>query len=161
VASPRPSDDPSAIRIQTPRSPRKLDAVSLLKPSVVPYSDNAASNVALKSLKTVRNPVGSNPAFKSTSRREGQDVDPKILQMAAHAASLRPPTTKSEISAGDVGLSVLRGVASSSVDSTTIHSPDEGQRDKKKPQPPLPPHALPPPHAHRKPNVRDFKNEGV
>jgi hypothetical protein len=158
LASPRPSDDPSAIRMQTPR---KLAAVSPVKsvPVRSPRSDNATSNVAVKSSKA-GNAVGLSAAPKLTPRRAGQDVDPKILQMAAHAASLRPSTTKSDISSGDVGVSIAQGGASSAGDSTAIETPHEGQKEKRL-QPPLPPHALPPPHAHRKPNIRDRKNEGV
>jgi hypothetical protein len=154
LASPRPSVDPSAIRIQPPR---KSAALSPVKSS---SSDKAASNVAVKSLKTGKlGYSGMTPAL--TPRRVGQDVDPKILQMAAHAASLRPPTTKSDVSASDVGFSVLRGSASGSrADSTLNQKPDDSHLQKTG-QPPLPPHALPPPHAHRKPNVRDRKNEGV
>lgn len=160
MVSPRPSDDPSAIRMQTPRSARNLAATSLQKPSANSRIDHAASNVALKSLK-LGDSARVNPAPQSATRREGHNVDPKILQMAAHAASLRPPTGKSEIGLGDVGFSVLRGVASASGDLTSSQAPDDSQSQKKKSQPPLPPHALPPPHAHRKANIRDQKNEGV
>ena len=157
MASPRPSSDPSAIRMQTPRkatarSPQKGgEAASLLR------SERAESNVAVKSMKAGKSGAWT-PAL--TPRRPGQDVDPKILQMAAHAASLRPPTSRSEISANDVGFSVVRGTASAKGVLTQNHTPDESQKPKVT-QPPLPPHAVPPPHAHRKPNVRDRKDEGV
>ena len=153
LASPRPSVDPSATRIQPSR---KTTALSPVKSS---SSDKAASNVAIKSLKTGKSGyLGTIPT--STPRRAGQDVDPKILQMAAHAASMRPSTTRSEISAGDVGFSVLRDTASARGGSVIKQATDENHMQKAI-QPPLPPHALPPPHAHRKPNVRDRKNEGV
>ncbi len=118
-------------------------------------SGKAVSNAAVKSMKT-----GKSGGVGLSPRRVGQDVDPKILQMANHAASLRPPTSRSDISAHDVGLSVLRGAASSKGDSATDQMPD-GNQKMKTTQPPLPPHAVPPPHAHRKPNFRDRKNEGV
>ncbi len=86
-----------------------------------------------------------------------QDLDPQILQMANHAASLRPPTSRSDISGTDAAFSVLRGAAFAKGDSVTVDS----QKQKTTTQPPLPPHVAPPPHAHRKPNVRDRKNEGV
>ena len=162
LASPRPSSDPSAIRMQMPRkanaqSPVKGgEAVSLLR------SEKAVSNVAVKSMKTGK--IGA-PILTpvSTPRRPGQDVDLKILQMAAHAASLRPPTSRSEVSAHDVGtigLSAVRGTASAKGDFTKQNTPDESQKPKVA-QPPLPPHAVPPLHAHRKPTVRDRKDEGV
>lgn len=155
LASPRPSVDPSAIiKIQPPRKSTALSPVNSGS------SDKAAaSNVAVKSLKMGKSGyVGMTPTL--TPRRVGQDVDPKILQMAAHAASLRPSTTRSEISASDVGFSVLRGTVSCRGDSTRNETPDEHHHQKAT-QPPLPPHVLPPAHAHRKPNVRDRKDEGV
>jgi hypothetical protein len=153
LASPRSVDPNAIIKFQPPQKSTALSPVKSGSSDKV-----AASNVAVKSLKTGKSGnVGMNPTL--TPRRAGQGVDPKILQMAAHAASLRPSTTRSDISASDVGFSVFRGTVSGMGDSSRNETPDE--RQQKATQPPLPPHVLPPPHAHRKPNIRDRKNEGV
>jgi hypothetical protein len=170
LASPRgdPSVDPNSNRMQTPRASTALTPAKSREDASMLHSSKAASNVAVKSMKVGKSGgVGLSPRRAGhdgvglSPRRVGQDLDPKILQMANRAASLRPPTSRSDISATDAALSVLRGPASSKGDSAINQLPDGSQKQKTAPQPPLPPHVAPPAHAHRKPNVRDRKNEGV
>jgi len=156
LASPRgdPSVDPNSNRMQTPRASTALTPAKSREDASMLRSSKAASNVAVKSMK-----VGKSGGVGLSPRRVGQDLDPQILQMANHAASLRPPTSRSDISGTDAAFSVLRGAAFAKGDSVTVDI--KKQKKTTTTQPPLPPHVAPPPHAHRKPNVRDRKNEGV
>ena len=90
-----------------------------------------------------------------------QVVDDKLLQMATHAASLRPATTRSGIDVRDTDTPVHREAALDKNNLKLRQASDETISHKSMP-PPLPPHAMPPPHAHRKAMVRNQEhNNGV